>query len=68
MNKEIIHLEMNYEDYDFMDHLYEVMVQNGLWAYFKKNYSDEDQKLIDQLSTLLIKFRVLNLKYLQDFL
>ena len=36
MNKEIIHLEMNYEDYDFMDHLYEVMVQNGLWAYFKK--------------------------------
>ena len=48
MNKEIIHLEMNYEDYDFMDHLYEVMVQNGLWAYFKKNYSDEDQELIDQ--------------------
>ena len=32
---EIIHLEMNYEDYDFMDHLYEVMVQNGLWE--KKN-------------------------------
>ena len=67
MSKELIYIDMYYEDYDFMDHIYKVMNQNGLWNYFEENYSDGDQELIDQTEIDELSFMICGRDAAYDF-
>jgi len=50
MSDNIIYIEKNYDDYYFMDYLYDLLNKNGVWDYLNNNYSDEEKSLINDLN------------------